>query len=169
MAQGLHKFSGIRAALLLLLLPVVLWQVPGCLFPPDVVDDTDNLPPELDWTLSTPVDFEYKFDRSTGLNLDFSIANAVTDPEGDQLYYVWYREVPDSGKGPIPEVGHESMFLDPCDNTTVRNSPRVNVAVWVSDEPLEFDKDAELFPIDYGTRTPVARFWTVVFIGGECP
>ena len=168
MAQGLHKRRGIRAALLWLLLPVVLWQAPGCLIPPDVVEDPDNRPPELDWRQSIPVDFEYALDRSTGQSVEFSIANAVADPEADPLFFVWYREVPDDKKGPVPMVGKTSMSLDPCEIFSLRDVPRVNVAVWVSDEPLEFDKDAELFPVTYGSRPPVARFWTVELLG-ECP
>jgi len=165
-AQGLHKHRGIRAAWLWLLLPVVLWQVLGCLIPPDVVEDPDNQPPELNWKQSTPEGFDYAFDRSTGQNVEFSIANAVKDPEADPLYFVWYREVP--GQDPIPEVGNLTMTLRPCENFSLRNASRVSVAVWVSDEFLEFDKDAELFPIDYGTRLPAARFWTVELLG-ECP
>ncbi len=171
-AQGLHNHSGIRAALLTLLLPVVLWQVLGCLIPPDVVEDPNNLPPELDWKLSTPVGFEYEFDRKYGLNLEFSIANAVTDPEADPLFFVWYWKVPGSEKGPFPEVGNASLSLDPCEKYSLRNAERVDVAVWVSDEPLEFDIDEELFPISYenGNRPPVARFWTVKFVEpSECP
>ncbi|MFH1530046.1 MAG: hypothetical protein ABIK09_04820 [Pseudomonadota bacterium] len=166
MAQGLHKHGGIRTALLTLLLSVALWQVPGCLIPPDVVEDPDNQPPELDWKRSTPEGFEYTFDRSKGQSVEFSIANAVTDPEADPLFFVWYREVPDDG--PKPEVGSLTMTLYPCDNFSLRNAKRVNVAVWVSDEPLEFDTDAELFPISYGSRPPAARFWTVELLG-ECP
>jgi len=167
-AQGLHNPQGTRAARLLLLLPVVLWQVLGCLIPPDVVEDPDNKPPELEWKLSTPEGFEYTFHRNLvdSLNLEFSIANAVKDPEGDPLYYVWYWEVPDDILK--PEVGTDSMTLFPCDSISLRNATRVNVAVWVSDEPIEFDNDAELFPISYGTRPPAARFWTVELLG-ECP
>ena len=168
MAQGLHKHRGVRAALLMFLLPVVLWQVPGCLIPPDVVEDPDNDPPEIDWKQSIPEGFEYAFDRSTGQSVDFSIANAVTDPEADKLYFVWYREVPDNGKGPVPEVGNLSMSLDPCEIFSLRNAALVNVAVWVSDEPLEFDKGADLFPISHGARLPVVRYWTVELLG-ECP
>ncbi len=166
MAQGLHNHRGVRAALLTLLLPVVLWQVPGCLIPPDVVEDPDNRPPELDWKQSSPEGFEYAFDRSTGQSVEFSIANAVTDPEADPLFYVWYRQVP--GQDPIPMVGKLTTTLLPCENFSLRNATRVNIAVWVSDEPLEFDKDAELFPISYGSRPPAARFWAVEFLG-ECP
>lgn len=168
MAQGLHNIRGVRAALLLLLLPVVLWQVPGCLIPPDVVEDPDNQPPELDWKLSMPEGFEYTLDRSLDMSVEFSVANAVKDPEADPLHFVWYHEVPDSEQGPVPGVGNESMSLDPCEIFSLRSADRVNVAVWVSDEPLEFDEDAELFPIIYGIRPPAARYWTVELLG-ECP
>ena len=168
MAQGLQNQRGILAALLLLLLPVALWQVPGCLIPPDVVEDPDNHPPELDWKLSMPKGFEYTFFRNLEESVEFSIANAVTDPEADPLYFVWYREVPGSDKGPVPEVGNESMSLDPCEIFSLRDASRVNVVVWVSDEPLEFDEFAEPAPIVYGTRPPIVRFWRVELLG-ECP
>jgi hypothetical protein len=167
-AQGLQKQPSVRAALLALLLPFVLWQVPGCLIPPDVVDDPDNHPPELDWKLSTPEGFEYLLYRDLeDPRQEFSVANAVKDPEGDKLYYVWYYEVPGSERGPNPVYGNESISLEPCEIVRLRNAARVNVAVWVSDEPLEFDKDAELLPISYGSRPPAARYWTVELLG-EC-
>jgi len=134
-----------------------------------VVEDPDNQPPELDWKLSTPEGFEYAFDRSTGQSVEFSIANATWDPEDDKLNFIWYREIPDSDDGgPVPVVGKLSMTLDPCEIYSLRNAAGVNVAVWVSDESLDFDKDEEPFPIIYGTRPPVARFWTVELLG-ECP
>jgi len=170
-AQGLHNKRGIRAALLWLLLPVALWQVPGCLIPPDVVEDPDNRPPELDWKLSTPEGYEVKFFRDFEISVEFSIAISVTDPEADPLNYVWYYDVPGSDVeddlGPMPLVGKETMTLIPCEIYSLRNVNRVDVAVWVSDEPLEFDKDAELFPIIYGVRPPAVRFWTVE-LKNEC-
>ncbi|MBM4371160.1 MAG: hypothetical protein FJ098_05875 [Deltaproteobacteria bacterium] len=168
MAWGLQKGLAVRTGALLASLSVALWQVPGCLIPPEMEDSRENLPPEIDWGLSQPQGFEHTVDRSSDPSVEFSIANAVEDPEGDPLSYVWYHEVPGSVLGPVPMVGNKTMVLYPCEIFSLRTASRVDVAVWVSDELLEFSKDVTPFPVVSSSPTPEARFWTVVLLG-ECP
>ncbi|MFH1531355.1 MAG: hypothetical protein ABIK09_11570 [Pseudomonadota bacterium] len=152
----------LTAALSLLLLALPL--AAAC----DGGEDCPNQPPTLGWRLSTPGGLEVRFNRSVGQSLEFSISNAVSDPEEDPLFFVWYREVPEADSGPVPEVGDVSMTLNPCEIFSLRNASRVNVTVVVSDAPIMFDKDAELFPVVNNGAPYVMRVWTVELLD-ECP
>lgn len=127
--------------------------------------DCQNQPPTLDWRLSTPAGFEYPGDRSSGVDLYFSVEDAVRDSNGDQLYFLWYTEVPGSGKGPVPVVGDLAMELFLCGSFSLATAERVHVTVAVSDSPISFDDEAEPFPIDSNGAPYTMRAWTVRLMG----
>jgi hypothetical protein len=128
--------------------------------------DCPNQPPTLDWYQSTPEGFEYRYDRCSGGELTFSVENAVSDEEGDPLFYVWYRQAP--GEDPVPEIGESKMVLDPCELSSLQYATRLTVVVVVSDHPIEFDKDADPFPVIGDGTTMTVRAWTVELMA-ECP
>ena len=128
--------------------------------------DCPNQAPTLDWQLTTPEGFEVRSDRSSGGELTFSIENAVADPEGDPLFFVWYRQVPDAD--PVPQVGDTTMKLDPCETFSLQDAARVNITVVVSDQPIDFDPGAVPFPVSGSSASMTVRAWTVELMG-ECP
>jgi hypothetical protein len=153
--------------LVLLLLTVPL--VAGC----DLIDlggsgdgETANLPPGIEWTATTPEDLEFAHDRSTGSPIQFSVMDAVWDPDNDPLYFVWYGQTPNGDIEPLP--GERMMSLVVCDSLSLRAASEVMVTVAVSDEQIGYDSDAAPEPILPAGADVVSRTWTV-YLFGECP
>lgn len=157
----LQRFAGRFWVLL-----TVLWLAQACVMPPADENAPENLPPVLVWEETEPNADWVVFDRPTDSELLFSVGNAVEDPEGDRIYYVWYWTTP-SGS-PTPEVSwNDTMTLKPCDDWgPLRTAKTITVTVALSDEYIWFDanKDPE-FPVGYETRPPLVRMWTVELSG----
>mgnify|MGYP006865123641 CR=1 FL=1 len=164
MVRLLHYISngGVRGSLRLL----VLWQLPSCVVPPPEEVVVQNHSPELDWNLTTPIGPDCQFDRtlsSVEPSITFSLENAVFDPDGDSLQYVWYWRSP--GGAPWPVVGEESMTLFPCEFVALSTADSVEVVVWVHDEDIKFSGGEAEFPISYETGYPLVRYWTLELLG----
>ncbi len=130
-------------------------------------DDTpDNQPPGVDWTLTTPEDLEFTYDRATGTPLQFSVLDAVWDPENDQLFLVWISQVP-SGES-MAHPGERLMTLSVCDSVILRAATEAVVTVAISDEPISYDPEVPLLPLGPAGTDHVTRSWTV-YLEGECP
>ena len=133
-----QRLAGVALAALL---ATVLWQPAGCVIPPpENVVMTENLPPTIDWTLcepSAPPDGPVVRSEQRA----FSITNAVSDPEGDGLFFQWYWVNAEGYE--YNEDGDETMTLRPCDFNTLENTSFMMVTVVVSDRRLKYDKDSE--------------------------
>jgi len=123
------------------LLAGVLWQPAGCVIPPpENVVVAENLPPTIDWTLCEPsAPFEAPVDRNE--QREFSVAKAVSDPEGDGLFFQWYWVNAEGYE--YSEDGDETMTLRPCDLNALENTGFFMVTVVASDRRLKYDKDSE--------------------------
>jgi hypothetical protein len=132
-------------------------------------ENCPNQQPVLDWSLSTPKGLEFGVDRSEGPLVTFSIADAVTDLEGDPLFFIWYWEDRDGGTGAQREFGDVTMTMDICDSFAMRNAQSLNVVVAVSDQPLTFVQSyGEYFPIEAQGASYTMRNWNIQLFG-ECP
>lgn len=150
---------------------LALWFVPGCLVPPEVEVEAVNLVPELDWDSTIPGDFLLLYNRDNAEPLSFSLVNAVSDPEDDQIYYVWFWQV-QGDESPRASVGYATLVdFRPCDFISVKNAAVGDVfyvGVAISDEYIKFDPFGEDFPIEPVERTVLTRYWTVE-LTGNCP
>ena len=158
-AHGLQR-RALGPSTITVLALLALWQAPGCLVPPDVEGEVENLPPELDFKATVPSGFSITFDRQLDTQIDFSLQNAVVDPENDELFFVWYWQVPGDAPRPFGSGG-EAETLTPCEYSKLQLASTVYVAVWVSDERIRFDMENDSLPVQYEERLPIARFWTV--------
>ena len=84
---------GLGLALLLLL--------QACVMPPPEEEPIPNEPPTLEWKLTEPQGSWVIFNRLADSSLTFSVANAVVDPEGDRLSYIWFWRVPGGDPSPL--------------------------------------------------------------------
>ncbi len=142
----------------------------ACVIPPPEIREQDNLPPRIDWSLTQPSLDEPVFNRTTEDRIEFRIDEAVTDPEGDPLYVLWYWEAPDGV--PTAVFGTGTMELRPCDSRKLANaSPGqyVAVKVLVSDGRLTWtgDPDDDL-PATFPDGFEVARRVWYMKLLGEC-
>jgi len=126
----------------------------------------DNRPPGVDWTLTTPDDLEFTYDRATGGPLQFSVLDAVWDPDNDQLFFAWVSQVP-SGDS-LGHPGERLMTLSVCDSVILRTASETIVTVAISEEPIHYDPEVELFPLAPEGVEHITRSWTVYLLG-ECP
>lgn len=132
-----HRLAGVATAALL---ATVLWQPAGCVIPPpENVVITENLAPSIDWTSCEPSAFDAPVDRNE--QREFSIANAVSDPDGDGLFFQWYW-VNTEGVARNAD-GDESMTLRPCDFNALEDTAFIMVTVVASDRRLKYDSEAE--------------------------
>jgi hypothetical protein len=128
--------------------------------------ETGNQPPGLDWTLTTPADLELTYDRSTGMPLQFSVLDAVWDPDADQIFFLWVSEVPSGAT--LGHPGERLMTLAICDSVTLQTATEAIVTVAIADEPISYDPNGALFPLSPEEAEYVTRSWTV-YLMGECP
>ncbi len=159
-----------RDSPVLAVVAVVLWLCAGCVIPPPEYREQDNLPPRIDWNRTIPAHDEPIFDRTSDEVMEFSIADAVEDPEGDQYHELWYWVGPDGI--PVAEYGSGVMQLRPCDHRKLANlSPGqyVVVKVLVSSSPLRWTGDPEtLLPVVIPEDQEVARRVWYLKLVGEC-
>jgi len=161
---------------------LVLWQVAGCVAAPPEEVELPNHPPWIDWSLTVPAEDNKEFDLGEYLVEEFSVEQAVEDPDGDPIYIQWYWRRDDEAepekllpmKGP-KGFGELTFDFRPCDFSKLLDATRVKVVVAVSDTMLIWDSvtDADN-PVrpgadeDGNPRPMVKRVWTLV-LKGECP
>lgn len=169
----------------LLLAAAVLWQVAGCVVPPDEQFESPNLPPWIDWSLTVPAEDQFVFDLSNKLVEEFSIEQAAEDPEGDSVYAFWYyrvwRLIEDTDKYEkgksyklFAGFGELSYDFPTCTHSPAPGS-RIQVVVAVSDVKLKWvgsvDEDNPVEPgedEDGEARPMVKRVWWMD-LDGVCP
>jgi len=157
----------------LLLASVALWQVAGCVIPPQEVEFSQNHLPFIDWAKATP-DIDYQISKNSGEVTTFSIENAADDIDGDVLETIWYWTVGDDP--PHPEFGELSMTLDAvCQGAeALRNADSMIVEVVISDRPGTLawrgEKGDAVDPgvDDEGNPLPLIKHVWAVTLTGDC-
>ncbi len=159
----------------LLLAYVALWQVAGCVIPPQEVEVSHNHLPYIDWALTIPTDIEISITKATGGVTTFSIEDAAIDIDGDPIETEWYW-IAENGKN-YRQAGELSMTLDAvCEGVQdLRDSERITVEVVISDSPGALKwTNALNNPVDpgvdeEGNSLPLIKHVWVVTLKGECP
>jgi hypothetical protein len=133
--------------------------------PPPEEEPVPNKPPTLEWKLTEPQGSWVIFDSRVDSSVTFSIANAVRDAEGDEVYYLWYWRIP--GGAPVPEGWPEpTLTLLPCERNSLRSAKEVQVTVVFSDRYISYDRYEDQFPVAYDEEfPPLVREWTVELLG----
>jgi hypothetical protein len=111
--------------------------------PPEPEPDPDNLPPTLEWNLAVPQSFWWLHNKTKSApgeapdTLSFDITQAVSDPEGDRLSYIWYWSTGSKDDKTLrPEYARNTMSLRPCEQVPLQLAESVQVVVVVSDREL---------------------------------
>ena len=170
MARRFHTLS-FRTVRIVAVFSLCLGACPSCMVPPPEVQEEENLPPWVDWTVTFPASDDLIFERFVDSRQEFRIEDAVFDPEGDSIDIVWYWE--SDNDPPTPIFGDQTMEMSPCDIRSLANSAKgsaFSVKVLVSDGALTWtgDPDAPL-PVRVEEGHQVSkRIWLVTLLG-ECP
>lgn len=159
----------------LLLAFVALWQVAGCVIPPQEIEVSHNHLPYIDWALTIPTDIEFSITKATGGVTTFSIEDAAIDVDGDTIETIWYW-IAANGK-PYREFGELSMTLDAvCQGVQdLRDSESISVEVVISDSPgalkwtNALDNPVDPGLDDEGNPLPLIKHVWVVTLEGDCP
>lgn len=161
-----------------LLATIALWQVAGCVIPPQEELLFDNHLPYIDWALVSP-DKEGKINRPSGEVTTFSIEDAAIDIDGDEIEAIWYWFV-DNGQphrvpGELP--GELSMTLDDVCGFTpdISDEEWIFVVVVISDQPgaLQYYDDPKQPVVSgadaEGNKLPLIEHLWAVPLEGDCP
>jgi len=129
----------------------------------------------IDWSLTVPQGDETVFQKLGTAPIEFRVDQAVYDPEGDRIEYLWYwrYEFEDLL---VPMVGSSThMMENRCtSDNAFKESGWIIVEVVVSDGELRWvggtepENPVATSPDDEGNPRPVVkRTWTV-FLTGDC-
>ena len=161
----------------LFLVTIALWQVAGCVIPPQEVVATQNHLPYINWELVIPTDNEFTLSKAaTGVTTTFSIEEAAVDPDGDPIETHWYWSV--EGKLPHYEQADKSMTLDSICllHQDARDAKEIIVEVAISDQPgaMKFERKLDEEPVDpgvddQGNELPLIKFAWVITLLDNCP
>lgn len=146
----------------------VLWQPASCLMPPaPPPEKTPNLPPVLEPSkIEPPTNL---LQHELGSVLQFSIENAVSDPEGDELDIIWYYVASQDGIPRLYSTRSKTTSIDPCQYILLKQSPWFLMVVIVSDAALVWQGDTNLSQPVFVEEGFVPAQWTwVVRLTGTC-
>ncbi len=137
---------------------VVLIYSLGC------VDETECAhAPIIDWAKTEPTGAELTFQPGVDSSLSFSIANAVVDPDGDEIDTVWYLSH-NWGPARLIGTGVLNTTVAPCEFSDLAQAEYFQVSVSVSDGVLKWDSNLEP-PVDTGGKPLLQRTWIVHQVG----
>jgi hypothetical protein len=139
----------------------------GCIVAPPVEEaPLTNRPLVVDVESISPSPAESQV-LTQGQTIDFSIASAVHDPDGDSLFTYWYLYATGSTKGELVWVT-PSYSLDPCTEDMDADSGWLLEVVVSDRQRKDLPEDLHDFPDEANWMT-VAWWWIDVQVGGECP
>jgi hypothetical protein len=161
----------------LLLAIIALWQVAGCVIPPQEVGLVENHLPFIDWAAASP-DMELTINKPSGEVTTFSIDGAVYDVDGaiEDIETIWYWFTDDNDQ-PHRRNGDLSMTLDDVCGLTpdIGDAKQIFVVVAISDEvgALGFYDNPQQPVVtgedDDGKDLPLIQHVWVATLVGECP
>lgn len=163
---------------MLVLCGIAVWHPARCVIPPEEVEESENLPPLIDWSLTTPTKDRNVFIREKLADtLRFSIEQAVYDPEGDRIETLWFW-IYDDGSARAQVGAKTHLFENNCyTDAKFESSDWIIVEVVVSDAELTWrgtGSTGDQYPVatsldKEGNPRPAARRTWLVELQGECP
>ena len=119
--------------------------------------------PIIDWAKTEPAATELVFHPGSDTSLSFNIANAVVDPDGDEIDTIWYM-THDGGTARFIGTGELAASIAPCDFSYLSLADYFQVSVAVSDGVLKWNSELEP-PVDAGGKPLLQRTWLVHLVG----
>jgi len=148
----------------------------GCLTPPPIEEEPrSESAPVVDPTLISPTTNLVEFDLPTDPDQEFSVAGAVTDPDGDALSYYWFLLEEEEQEGEVPRgSGRSTHYVRPCREALTPSDEDIRflfLQLDVSDRPrLQGPDGSELDePRSYPEDAHVVTLEWVLVLQGSCP
>jgi hypothetical protein len=167
--RGSRRGWGLR---LLVAVAAAAWSLCGCLTPPPIEEEPQSEgAPVVDRGLVTPSETLVRVELSTDPVLIFSVAGAVTDPDGDVVYHYWYLLDEPDEVGRQPSIG-TTFVLQPCRQELPFDPTDefLMLQVDISDRPrLQDPEGEELDPLRaYPDHANVVTLEWILNLRGTC-
>ncbi len=117
------------------------------------------------------------FDLAIDPDVAFNVAGAVSDPDGDAIYYYWYllHDEDEEGVAPTSSLG-PTFFLRPCSRLDeLAPGPADGgltlryLQLDIGDGPRLPEEQSEGEPRSYGDDVNVVTLTWVLVLRGTCP
>ena len=170
-------------------LAVLVANVTGCLVAPPIEreDEVNHMFTIHAESLKPPVQTSHAISLQLGQAQQFFAIDAVSDPDGDDPFYLWFVRSPSTDEILDDRLGFPSYTFDPCDRRFGTNGsvlpPQVFVEVVAADRdplppvsPGEDTVEEPAGPVAGPYRFPeganvatVGWWWITLAEGGTCP